>query len=83
YMSVIDHNLDPIITINRNGRISYANIAVHKAFGYRLKELSGRAVIDLISEDKIVEFQKFLSRAYLGESIEMEGIKFFHKRGQY
>ncbi|MGN7388197.1 putative bifunctional diguanylate cyclase/phosphodiesterase [Sporosarcina sp. SAFN-015] len=83
YMSVIDHNLDPIITINRNGRISYANIAVHKAFGYRLKELSGRAVIDLISEDKTVEFQKFLSRAYLGESIEMEGIKFFHKRGQY
>jgi diguanylate cyclase (GGDEF)-like protein/PAS domain S-box-containing protein len=83
YMSVINHNLDPIITINRNGNISYANIAVHKAFGYRLNELSGRDVIDLIGEDKIVEFQNFLSRGFSGESIEMEGIKFFHKQGQY
>ncbi|MGG0667203.1 putative bifunctional diguanylate cyclase/phosphodiesterase [Sporosarcina koreensis] len=83
YMSVINHNLDPIITINLNGRISYANIAVHKAFGYRLKELTGRAIIDLIGEEKIDEFKDFLSRAFSGESIEMEGIKFFHKRGQY
>lgn len=83
YMSVINHNLAPIITINLNGRISYANIAVHKAFGYRLKELTGRAIIDLIGEEKIDEFKDFLSRAFSGESIEMEGIKFFHKRGQY
>lgn len=83
YMSVINHNLDPIITIKLNGRISYANIAVHKAFGYRLKELTGRAIIDLIGEEKVDEFKDFLSRAFSGESIEMEGIKFFHKRGQY
>lgn len=83
YMSVINHNLDPIITIKLNGRISYANIAVHKAFGYRLKELTGRAIIDLIDEKKVDEFKDFLSRAFSGESIEMEGIKFFHKRGQY
>lgn len=83
YKSVIDHNLDPIITINLNGRILYANIAVHKAFGYRLKELTGRAIIDLIGEEKNNEFKDFLSRAFSGESIEMEGIKFFHKRGKY
>jgi len=83
YMSVIDHNLDPIITINLNGRISYANIAVHQSFGYRLKELTGRAIIDLIDHGKIDEFNDFLSRAFTGESIEMEGIKFFHKRGKY
>ncbi|WP_413053342.1 putative bifunctional diguanylate cyclase/phosphodiesterase [Sporosarcina sp. 179-K 8C2 HS] len=83
YMSVIDHNLDPIITVNRNGRIAYANTAVHKAFGYRLKELSGRAIIDLIGDDKVGDFKNFLSRSFSGESIEMEGILFFHKRGQY
>ncbi|WP_262172791.1 putative bifunctional diguanylate cyclase/phosphodiesterase [Saccharococcus sp. Marseille-Q5394] len=83
YKSVIDHNLDPIITINLSGRILYANIAVHKAFGYRLKELTGRAIIDLIGEDKNKEFNDFLTRAFSGESIEMEGIKFFHKRGKY
>ncbi|MCM3638041.1 EAL domain-containing protein [Sporosarcina luteola] len=83
YKSVIDHNLDPIITINLSGRILYANIAVHKAFGYRLKELTGRAILDLIGEDKNKEFNDFLTRAFSGESIEMEGIKFFHKRGKY
>ncbi|HEX5563351.1 MAG TPA: EAL domain-containing protein, partial [Sporosarcina sp.] len=59
-----------------------ANIAVHKAFGYRLKELTGRAIADLIGDEKVDNFRNFLSRAFSGESIEMEGIKFFHKRGQ-
>ncbi|MCM3742667.1 EAL domain-containing protein [Sporosarcina luteola] len=83
YKSVIDHNLDPIITINLSGRVLHANIAVHKAFGYRLKELTGRAIIDLIGEEKNNDFNDFLARAFSGESIEMEGIKFFHKRGKY
>ena len=83
YMSVIDHNLDPIITLNRRGRITYANTAVHKAFGYRLKELSGRSFIDLIGEEKVESFTIFLLRAFSGESIEMEGITFFHKHGRY
>lgn len=83
YMSVIHHNLDAIITINRKNRITYANTAVHKAFGYRLKELTGRTVTDLIGESEVDEFNFFLSRAFLGESIEMEGISFFHKNGRF
>ena len=83
YLSVIDHNLDPIITLNRKGRITYANTAVHKAFGYRLKELTGRTFIDLIGEEKVENFKTFLSRAFSGESIEMEGITFFHKNGRF
>lgn len=83
YKSVIDHNLDPIITINLNGRITYANKAVHKSFGYRLKELTGRAIVDLIGEEKVSHFKDFLLRAFSGESIEIEGIKFFHKSGKY
>lgn len=83
YMSVIDHNLDPIITLNRKGRIMYANTAVHKAFGYRLKELTGRSFIDLIGDEKAGNFKTFLTRSFSGESIEMEGITFFHKRGRF
>ncbi|WP_339249406.1 EAL domain-containing protein [Sporosarcina sp. FSL W8-0480] len=83
YMSVIDHNLDPIITVNRKNRITYANSAVHHAFGYRTKELTGRSILDLIGDEKVDEFRAFLSRAFSGESIEMEGITFFHKKGQY
>lgn len=83
YMSVIEHNLDPIITINRCNRITYANISVHNAFGYRMKELSGRSVIDLLSDEKKEEFDHFIARAFAGESLEMEGISFFHKKGKY
>ncbi|WHT46878.1 diguanylate cyclase [Sporosarcina thermotolerans] len=83
YMSVIDHNLDPIITVNRKNRITYANSAVHKSFGYRSKELTGRSIVDLIGDERVDDFRSFLSRAFSGESIEMEGITFFHKKGQY
>ncbi|WP_432359691.1 putative bifunctional diguanylate cyclase/phosphodiesterase [Sporosarcina sp. UB5] len=83
YMSIIEHNLDPIITVNRNGRISYANNAVRKAFGYRLNDLSGKAVIDLVDAEKMNDFNVLLSRSFSGESIEVEGIMLFHKRGQY
>ncbi len=81
YNSVIDHNLDPILTINQNLRIIYANRAVHLAFGYRFKELSGRSIIDLMGADKIAEFQLFICRALGGESVEIESSSLFHKRG--
>ncbi len=83
YLSVIDHNLDPIITLNRMGRITHANTAVHKAFGYRLKELTGRSFIDLVGVEKVENFKSFLTRSFSGESIEMEGITFFHKNGRF
>jgi diguanylate cyclase (GGDEF)-like protein/PAS domain S-box-containing protein len=81
YNSVIEHNLDPIITIDQNFKIIYANRAVHLAFGYRFKELSGRSISNLAGDDKMEEFKLFLSRALAGESIEMEGSTFFHKKG--
>ncbi|NYF24059.1 bifunctional diguanylate cyclase/phosphodiesterase [Sporosarcina sp. JAI121] len=81
YQSVIDHNLDPIITIDQNLRIIHANRALHLAFGYRFKELSGRSIPNLMGEEKLAEFHLFLSRALAGESIEMEGSSFFHKSG--
>jgi diguanylate cyclase (GGDEF)-like protein/PAS domain S-box-containing protein len=81
YNSVMDHNLDPIITIDQNLRITYANRAVHLVYGYRFKELSGRTIIDLMGKDKIAEFQLFLCRALAGEAVEMESSSLFHKRG--
>lgn len=81
YNSVIEHNLDPIITIDQNFTIIYANRAVHLGFGYRFKELSGRSILNLTRDDKMKEFKLFLSLALAGESIDMEDSTFFHKRG--
>lgn len=81
YNSVIEHNLDPIITINQNYKIIYANRAVHLGLGYRFKELSGSSILNLFGADKIKAFKRFLSRALAGESMEMEESTIFHKKG--
>ena len=81
YNSVIENNLDPIITIDQNFKITYANRALLLGFGYRFKELSGRSILNLSGEDKIEEFKIFLSRALEGESIEIEDSTIFHNKG--
>ncbi|WP_203246059.1 putative bifunctional diguanylate cyclase/phosphodiesterase [Sporosarcina beigongshangi] len=81
YTSVIDHNLDPIITIDKNLKIVNANRAVHQLFGYRFKELSDRSILNLIGEDELEEFELNFLRALRGESFEMEGSTLFHKNG--
>ncbi|MEK5040888.1 sensor domain-containing protein [Sporosarcina sp. FSL K6-3457] len=81
YTSVIDHNLDPIITINKKLKIINANRAVHEVFGYRFKELSDRSILNLIGDDEAEDFQLFFLQALSGESIEMEGSTLFHKGG--
>lgn len=81
YTSVIDHNLDPIITIDENFKIVNANRAVHQLFGYRSKELSDRSILDLIGEEEVEEFQLNFRRILNGESFELESSTLFHKNG--
>ena len=69
YNSVIEHNLDPIITIDQNFKIIYANRAVHLGFGYRFKELSGRSILNLTREDKMEEFKLFLPAHLQGNQL--------------
>ncbi|WOV86272.1 EAL domain-containing protein [Sporosarcina oncorhynchi] len=82
YQSVINHNLDPLLTIDPTYQIAHANPAVHKTFGYRMEELRGRTIGNLIEESQVDMFNHFLRKAFLGESIELENIRFFHKKGQ-
>lgn len=81
YMSVIDHNLDPIFLVNRKLEILYANREVQNAFDYQLEELAERNVLDIVDEGDVDFFNSYLHRALAGESIEVEGISFLHKRG--
>lgn len=81
YTSVINHNLDPILTIDKKLKIVHANRAVHEVFGYRFKELSNRSILNLVGDNEVEDFQLFFLRALGGESIEMEGSTLFHKGG--
>ena len=82
YQSVINHNLDPLLTINPTYQITHANPAVHETFGYKMEELRGRTIGNLIDESQVDLFNHFLQKAFLGESTELEDIRFSHKKGQ-
>ena len=83
YMSVIDHNLDPIISIDREWKIVHANPAVYTALSYRAKELSGRSIMNFIADKNIDQLQRFITRAFSGQSIELDEVSFSRKNGKY
>ena len=83
YQSVIDHNLDPIISIDPAYKVLDSNKAVYRTFGYRLKELNGRSLLSIVKDDDENVIKELLERAFLGESVAMEGFSFFHKKGSY
>lgn len=81
YMPVIEYNLDPIITIDLDFRMTYANQAVYTTFGYHREELVEYSILGFVEKDRREEFQVFLARTFTGELIETDGIMFFHKQG--
>jgi diguanylate cyclase (GGDEF)-like protein/PAS domain S-box-containing protein len=83
YQSVIDHNLDPIISIDPTYKMLNSNEAVYRTFGYRLKELSGRSLLTIVKEEEASSIKTLLERAFLGESVAIEGFSFSHKKGTY
>ncbi|WP_342512770.1 EAL domain-containing protein [Sporosarcina sp. FSL K6-1522] len=83
YRSVIENNLDPIMSIDEHYQVTYANAAVHTAFGHCGKILSGSSILDLLKREEIEAFKVFLSRALAGESVEREGLSFVHESGYY
>lgn len=83
YMSFIDRNLDPIYTVGRDHTILYANQAVFDIYGYRMKEVSGRSILNLVEDEKVNEFKYSIARALSGETLELEDVLFSHKNGDY
>ena len=83
YQSVIDHNLDPIISVDATYKILNTNEAVYRTFGYRLKELSGRSLLTIVKEEEASSIIILLERAFLGESVASEGFSFSHKKGSF
>lgn len=81
YRSLIDYHLEPILSIDQNMKMVYANQEVCAAFDYRWKELAGRNILELVDEDDVDFFKSFLVRALSGDEIEIEGVSFSHNRG--
>ncbi|MBI2471713.1 MAG: PAS domain S-box protein [Planctomycetes bacterium] len=64
-----------VVTINSKGKIVFVNRAIEKRFGYALKEVFGKSVVDIfIPKDKIADLLddiQLLLSGERGEQIEM------------
>ncbi|GKV55761.1 GGDEF domain-containing protein [Sporosarcina sp. NCCP-2222] len=83
YTSLIEDNLDPIITVDCQNDIIDSNRAVYSAFGYHAKDLVGKDIGELFAADQREAFTQLFSKALKGESLEMDGSLFCHKLGHY
>lgn len=83
YELVIDHNLDPIIAINKKGEILNTNPAIYPAFGYRKKELVNKSILKFIEIDEIERLNSMIIEGFQGESIELAEFNILHKRNIY
>jgi len=83
YESVLDHNLDPLVSVNEFGEILYANPAVSNSFGFMPREIMGKSLFELVDAMSQKSFKQLMERAFQGQSIDLEECSFSHKNGHY
>lgn len=83
YSSILNNNLDPLITVNTAGEILFANPAACKVFGYRKDEWKMLSVYQLVGERWQQNFQFFIQRGFEGESIQLDDCSVQHHNGDY
>ena len=80
--SIIEHNNDGVLAVNRNGEILSANQAAGRIMGYPEKQLEGRSIYNLLEDEEISLFQKALLRAANGYSSELQQYSLLHDNGE-
>ncbi|MBP2239942.1 diguanylate cyclase (GGDEF)-like protein/PAS domain S-box-containing protein [Cytobacillus eiseniae] len=83
YRSIVDHNLDGILSVNLKGSILEVNPAGNKILGYTEKQLSNRSIFNLIPELDIGEFKELFNKTKYGYPTESIDIRFVHRKGIY
>lgn len=62
YCSLMDHNLDSVITINRCGHIIKSNRAMTSVFGYKQNDLLKQHYLDLVSKQGELKLMKLIEQ---------------------
>ncbi|WNS76984.1 EAL domain-containing protein [Bacillus sp. DTU_2020_1000418_1_SI_GHA_SEK_038] len=83
YRSIVDHNLDGILTVNLNGIIQEVNPAGSKLTGLSEKQLTNRSIFDLIPEQDIEDIKMLFHKTRNGYPIETLDCRFVHRKGHY
>ncbi|MFC0418621.1 EAL domain-containing protein [Cytobacillus solani] len=83
YRSIVDHNLDGIISVDLKGAILEVNPAGNQLTGYTEKQLTKRSIFNLIRDQDIPDFQNLFDITKNGYPSESLDIHFVHRKGHY
>lgn len=83
FKSVIDHNLDAILSLDNRGNILSSNPSSYKVLGYSEKQLKNRSVFNLIHESEISKFRNIFSESLNGYALELLECTLIHKNGKH
>ncbi|KAB2337724.1 EAL domain-containing protein [Cytobacillus depressus] len=83
YRSIVDHNLDGILTINLKGMILEVNPACSKLTGLSEKQQKNRSIFDLIPEQDVAALKSLILKTTKGFPIETLDCRFVHRKGHY
>lgn len=83
YRSIVDHNLDGIISVDLKGSILEVNPAGNQLTGYTEKQLTKRSIFNLIKDQDIPDFRNLFDITKNGYPSESLDIHFVHRKGHY
>ncbi|RLQ90617.1 EAL domain-containing protein [Falsibacillus albus] len=81
YRSIIDHNMDAVFSLDRNGEILEANKASGSLLGFSEEDLIGCSIYDFVIEEEVFAIKNVLEHCLSGESIEKSACWLSNKRG--
>jgi PAS domain S-box-containing protein len=74
YRSLLDHNLDAVFSLDRNGCLTSVNPAAVRMTGYTTEELVGMSIARLVAPEELVHAYDMFNRTLFGDRNEMETI---------
>jgi diguanylate cyclase (GGDEF)-like protein/PAS domain S-box-containing protein len=82
YRSIVDHNLDAILSIDLDGNILDANPSAENLTGYSEQELRQKSIDQLILAGHLSYFEELLDKTKTGNALESMDCRFQHQEGR-
>ncbi|QED50067.1 EAL domain-containing protein [Cytobacillus dafuensis] len=81
FRSIVDHNLDGILTVSLKGIILEVNPAASIFTGFTGKQLTNRSIFDLIPDQEVEDFKELFLKTKYGFPSESLDCRFTHRKG--
>ncbi|MFT4415202.1 EAL domain-containing protein [Fredinandcohnia humi] len=82
YKSLIDHNMDGVISLDSNGTILGSNHSTYIISGYTEEELLNKSIFSFIGAEDNTTFKRMYEETLNGTPQELIGCRFIHKNGK-